>query len=233
MKKLLLFALMFVSMTAIAQRDVTKFLGIPVDGYKSDMKEKLIGKGFTYNEDKDYFEGEFNGSKVNVFIVTNNNKVWRIMVADAIPCSETNIRIRFNNLCRQFLKNKKYIAFDLEAADYIIPEDEDISYEMLVNKKRYEAAFYQIPDTTLLDTVAIQNRIMKELLKEYTQNEIDNPSDKQMKKMDLIVKNEKLNMIFEIMEKKMVWFNINERYGNYYISIFYENEYNRADGEDL
>lgn len=36
-----------------------------------------------------------------------------------------------------------------------IPDDEDLSYEIKVNKKRYEAGFYQIPAP--LDTVAIYN----------------------------------------------------------------------------
>ena len=31
----------------MAQMDVTKFLGIPVDGNKSDMMSKLKSKGFT------------------------------------------------------------------------------------------------------------------------------------------------------------------------------------------
>lgn len=233
MKKVLMFALMLVSMTAIAQKDVTKFLGIPVDGYKEDMKKNLIGKGFTYNAQNDYFEGEFNGRKSNVFIATNNNKVWRIMVADARPCSETDIRIRFNNLCRQFSKNKKYVAVNFGETDYTIPEDEDISYEMLVHKKRYQAAYSQIPDSTLLDTTTIQNRIMGELLKKYTQDEIDNPSDEQIEEMDSIAEMEWLNIAIEIMEKKTVWFIINENYGEYYISIFYDNGYNQSDGEDL
>ena len=233
MRKLLLFAFMLVSMTAIAQKDVTKFLGIPVDGYKEDMKKNLIGKGFTYNAQKDYFEGEFNGSKVRILIGTNNNKVWRIMVSDATPCNETNIRIRYNNLCRQFSNNKKYVAVNFGDVDYTIPKDENISYEMLVHKKRYEAAYSQIPDSTLLDTVAIQNRIMKALLKKYTQEEIDNPSDEQDEDMDSIAQEEWLNIVLEIMEKKTVWFIINEVYGDYYISIFYDNGYNQSDGEDL
>ena len=35
------------------------------------------------------------------------------------------------------------------------------------------------------------------------------------------------------MEKKVVWFMISEHYGKYYISMFYDNEYNHSDGEDL
>ncbi len=233
MKKVLLFVLMLVAMTAMAQKDVTKFLGIPVDGYKADMKKNLIAKGFTYDAQYDYFKGEFNGRNVNVYIATNNNRVWRIMVCDAIRSNATDIRIRFNTLCRQFSKNKKYMTLDLGETDYTIPENEDISYEMLVNKKRYEAAYSQIPDPLLLDTVAIQNRIKKELLKVYKQYELDNPSYKQKEEIELITQRENLKIALEIMTKKLVWFCINEDYGDYFISIFYDNEYNHADGEDL
>lgn len=72
-----------------------------------------------------------------IYIGTNNNKVWRIAVADAYPRDETNIRIRFNKLCSQFERNKKYFEANINSSayiDYTIPDDEDISYEMKVNK---------------------------------------------------------------------------------------------------
>jgi hypothetical protein len=59
-------------------------------------------------------------------------------VFDAHSCSEADIKIRFNNLCAQFLANPRYFG-----TDQSIPEDESISYEMLVNQKRYQAAFFQ------------------------------------------------------------------------------------------
>ena len=78
---------------------MTKFLGIPVDGYKPAMIEKLKAKGFTSTTwDKDALEGEFNGTEVLLSIATNNNKVWRIMLADKINQGETDIKIRFNKL---------------------------------------------------------------------------------------------------------------------------------------
>ena len=129
---------------ASVQKDVTRFLGIPIDGTKAEMIQKLKAKGFTSSlSDSDALTGEFNGRKVNIYVGTNNNKVYRIMVADAKLEDETNIRIHFNHLCEQFKNNKKYISFE----DYTIPESEDISYEMIVHKKRYEAGFYQISDT--------------------------------------------------------------------------------------
>ena len=49
MKKIIIVMLLFVSMVANAQKDVTKFLGIPVDGLKPAMMQKLKAKGFQYN----------------------------------------------------------------------------------------------------------------------------------------------------------------------------------------
>lgn len=233
MKKFLLLMLMFVTMTASAQRDVTKFLGIPVDGYKPEMKKKLTAKGFTYNAQHDFFEGEFNGRDVHVYIATNNNKVWRIMVCDKNTCDEADIKIRFNNLCRQFSKNQKYVAANFGEKDYTLSESEDISYEMLVHKKRYEASYFQAPDPSSIDTLAIQSRIREALLKEFTQEEIDNPTDKQQEKMRNIFSRETADIALEMMEKKLVWFMISESYGKYYITMFYDNEYNHSDGEDL
>lgn len=37
----------------------------------------------------------------------------------------------------------------------------------------------------------------------------------------------------ELLVKKTVWFRICENYGEYYIAMYYDNEYNCANGEDL
>ena len=144
-KILLLFILLITPLVIYAQKDVTQFLDIPVDGYKSEMIKKLNSKGFTNKRNNlDILDGEFNGTDVNIVIVTNNNKVWRVAVLDVNPTDETNIKIRFNNLIQQFVNNKRYSTqADSTIAKYTIPKDEDISYEISVNKKRYEAIFYQ------------------------------------------------------------------------------------------
>lgn len=235
MKKVLWLMLLLTSMTAMAQkRDVTKFLGIPVDGYKAEMKKELIAKGFTYNAEGDYFDGEFNGSDVIVAIVTNNNKVCRIMVRDAIPCSETNIKIRFNNLCAQFAKNdKKYTPVNFGEHDYKISENEDISYEMIAHNKRYEAAYYQALDPECIDTLATQQQLRTILLQKYTQEELDNPEEKLQEEIQNTIEKESLILAIEMLEKKSVWFLISEQNGKYYIVMYYDNEYNMANGEDL
>ena len=168
-----------IAVYAQQEKEVTQFLGIPVDGSKTEMIKKLQAKGFQKSEVSD-LEGEFNGQDVYIFVKTNNNKVYRIVVMDKNQIDETNIKIRFNNLCFQFANNPKYISLQ----DYIIPESEDIGYEMTVNKKRYDAIYYQRPLTSDYD-------------------------------------------------KRRVWFMIDDDSYCYRIFMYYDNEYNHANGEEL
>lgn len=172
MKRIAFLLLLFVSTIAYAQKEVTKFLGIPVDGFKSEMISKLKAKGFQYDKQFDWFTGEFNGYDVRLVIATNNNKVWRIMIQDAHNTNETNIKIRFNKLCRQFENNKKYVSATL--SDQSLSEEENISYEMIVHKKRYEASFYQVPNE--LDSLELME-IKDRLLEKYTEEELGKPAE--------------------------------------------------------
>ena len=171
-----------IAVYAQQEKTVTQFLGIPVDGSKTEMIRKLQAKGFQHTEAAEFrgadLEGEFNGQDVYIAVVTNNNKVYRIAVRDKNQIDETNIKIRFNKLCSQFANNPKYISLQ----DYTIPESENIQYEKIVNKKRYEADYFQRPLTS-----------------DY--------------------------------EKRYVWFMIDD--DSYRILMFYDNEYNHANGEEL
>lgn len=89
---LLIFALVNLCNISYAQDDVTKFLGIPVDGYKPEMIKKLEEKGFAYDKTNDLLEGEFNGENVYITVSTNNNKVWRILIIDKTTRGETAIK---------------------------------------------------------------------------------------------------------------------------------------------
>lgn len=211
-----------------AQNDVTTFLGIPVDGFKSEMKQKLVNKGFVPKKvgTNEFLEGEFNGTDVQVFIATNNNKVYRIMLCDAETRNETNIKIRFNKLVSQFENNKRYVSLN----KYTLSDEENISYEMTVNKKNYDAIFYQLPNMEKIDTLAMQEKIRNQLLSRFTVEEIKNLSEEIKKKEmeQMAIKN-----TMDLLSMKPVWFRICESYGEYYISMYYDNEYNHANGEDL
>ena len=181
MKKILLsLTLLMLSVAMYAQNEVTKFLGIPIDGTKADMIQEIKAKGFSYNAQEDCLEGIFNGEKVYVSVQTNKNKVWRIAVADKTGRDEGQIKIRFNKLCQQFDDNPKY--YSLKGIQKLSDND-NISYEMTVEHKQFEAIYYQLPHEGTLN--------------------------------------------------RTVWFTIGEIDGEYYISLFYENNKNEAHGEDL
>ena len=195
-KFLTLLAMIAISASVFAQKEVTKFMGIPVDGSPTEMIKKLKAKGFTTDEDfmqaiklggvdwdgPEWLIGRFNGEKVRVALHVEQNKVWIIYLSDKDSRDETQIKIRFNTLVRQFEGNGKYVPYFDEQT---IADDEDISYQMTVNKKRYDAYFVQKGEDGTVD------------------------------------------------EKRMVWFMISQRSEGYYIAMFYDNEYNQADGSDL
>lgn len=226
-------------LSSFAQYQVTRFLGIPVDGFKKDMIHKLESKGFEYDSANDILNGEFNGTDVNIYIVTNNNKVCRILVCDSHTIDESDIKIRFNKLIRQFKNNERYDSFTDE--DQTIPEETDISYEMQVNNKNFDAIFYQKIDYNMVDTLAIREQ-MKEPLEECFKNKEqellsglkEKISDKQLDMLKETMMGQAVKLALSKIQQNMpVWFRISEIMGRYYISMFYDNEYNRADGSDL
>lgn len=226
MKKILTIIIIAIfSLSSYAQKDVTKFLGIPVEGTKDEMIQKLKEKGFkTSAIDKDFLEGEFNGRDVRIQVVTNNNKVYRIVVTDVSSSDESGIKIRFNKLCQQFNKNDKYISSD----DYTIEEDEDISFEISAHAKRYQALFKQKPDMS--NPLDISKIIAEKAMQKYSLEQLNNPTDEiNQYLMDLTIET-----VDDICNHKLVWFMIiQDRYDEYRIAMFYDNEYNHADGEDL
>ena len=153
-KFLTLLAMIAISASVFAQKEVTKFMGIPVDGSPTEMIKKLKAKGFTTDEDvmrdvkqglidldgPEVLTGRFNGEYVRLYLNVGTNNVWRISLVDKNSRDETQIKIRFNNLVRQFENNDKYVPLSDEQT---IADDEDISYQMTVNKKQYQAGFVQ------------------------------------------------------------------------------------------
>jgi hypothetical protein len=219
---LAIFILLITTVNSSAQQDVTTFLGIPIDGFKPEIITKLKYKGFKNSQYlQDVLTGEFNGANVNLHIVTNNNKVYRIMVADENGMDESDIKIRFNNLCQQFQNNSRYI-FAIPNSECKITDFEKISYEMAIKNKRYEAVFYQVSDSNF-------EELKSYLISKYSQEKLSNQSE-EFKKQLL---SDATSYFAQKQLNKIVWFMITEVSGKYYITMFYDNEYNRAKGEDL
>ena len=135
------------------------------------MIRKLKAKGFTSTSyDSDILEGEFNGRDVTISIVTNKNKVYRIMVMDKRPSDEGQIKIRYNALYRQFLDNDKYVrAID---SDSLLSDEEDIEYEITINNKQYAATFCQKPDKAEIESQQ-ENSLMRHMEKTMSDPEAE------------------------------------------------------------
>lgn len=220
--------------TNTTKKEVTKFLGIPVDGTKNQMIQKLKAKGFTYNQKQDILKGKFNGRDVYISVVTNKNKVWRIMVEDAISSNETAIKIRFNELCRQFMENGKYVPQDL-TGKY------EIEDTYLRSSKRYQAVYFQVSDKDkeYIQKIQegnqeirdeIQNDLLDYLNQKYTQEQLDNLTEEEIQNETISFV---LEMVFERIKHRSVWFMISDEILDYRIIMYYDNELNKANGEDL
>lgn len=215
--------MLVLSISMYAQREVTKFLGIPVDGTKSEMIRELKAKGFK----KDYdsvsdLKGEFNGREVDLSVMTNKDKVWRIVVSDVSLLDETQIKIRFNKLCQQFRNNPKYIV----VKDVIISNDECLSD----NIDSYEAAYYQKQGSF---NVYDSQRIRDLCMVKYGTKKIKDLSEEQRENLYReYVDEDALGH-----QKRLVWFKIVKiQLGEsvmYSLAMYYENGYNEANGEDL
>ena len=234
MKRLLSFiiGILIMCSTVFGQSEGTlKFLGIPVDGSKSEMVAALKSKGFRYDSNSGFLVGDFNGRESHIGIVENHGKVYRVVVFDANTYDAGEIRIRFNNLIHQFENsNGKYYYI---VQNEIIPEDEDISYEINVHDKQYSATFIYNPlygndelRDKVINEVVEENKLLLEK-KGITSEEFYSNKDNYIQVFSSIV-----DKIFQ-MSNSSVWFKIYDYYGKYYIGLYYDNLINSPNGEDL
>jgi len=118
------------------------------------------------------------------------------------------------------MQNDKYLStFGTKP----IPEDEDISYEMSVNNKRYDAGFYFSP---MYNNKELDSEVEKNAYEVFT------PEQREYLGDDAI----KINYLQEhhpSLLNGIVWFMISKEYNDYYILLYYDNLDNRPHGEDL
>lgn len=210
-----------------AQNDITQFLGIPIDGSKSELMGKIKKKGFkkTKFADGTVLTGRFNDSDVNIDVATNNDKAYRVIVWDVNPSDKRMIRIQYNNLCYQFQNSNKYLS----QKDWTIPDNEDISYEMKVNGKSYQAVFFQWP-TEIGDSI-IHNQTVADITLRTLSGELSTLSEEELHNEIEKVYLEKLS---SLSSNKRVWFTILEKEDDQYVIVmYYENVYNLNNGKDL
>lgn len=166
MRKIAFALLMFLTLSLKAQDNVMKFMGIPIDGSKSEMIDKLQRKGFApeqvevdlenaQNEvvrlggeipegkvrerDGNYFmHGYFDGKSCKLIIVSYNNIVYQIMVAFESSYKELDAKVQFNTYVDQL--GKKYT--NPTKYDFSIDLDSDLSMPFENNIHAFFTAVY-------------------------------------------------------------------------------------------
>ena len=247
MKRIITFLLFTVAcITSQAQIDSTliqkleeadlrpQFLGIPVDGTKDDMISALKAKGFKYDELYDHLKGQFNGKDVTVLIRTNHDIVDRICV-DYVTADESQIIIQYNRLLSQFLNNSKYVEF---VDNELIDTKEDISYELIVNNKIYQASFAYYPVDIPLKKLSelYKARWISSRTHNYEGTPLEDISEEQIESLNKYVEENWDSMFKLIMMSNWpnsVWFNLSNIGSRYSITIFYDNKANEPNGEEL
>ena len=120
----------------------------------------------------------------------------------------------------------------------------DISYNISLQKKRYDAIYFQISKN--IDTITIPQNIINNIPEEYKDNDMfkkvirlflssfkGNLDDITEDNIKEIATNTASNLLTTL-SKCPVWFCISqEKHDQYRILMYYDNEYNQADGEDL
>lgn len=232
---ILLAALCFTAFAQTSNDGTLKFLGIPIDGPKEQLLEKIKAKGFRSVPYRECLKGQFNGQDVEVYVVDNHGTAYRVFVAFP-ETSIYRIRSEYNHLLNQFLRNDKYVPIK-ECEE--LSESEDISYEMTVHKKQYGAAFaYISPDVFTKEQIEKIHELFDkaktmsdEEMKDYgeslalafaSDSEASSPEDA------LAV----LNKFMSILTGN-VWFTIIQDTGDYQIGLYYDNLKNAPNGEDL
>lgn len=155
-----------------------------------------------------------------ISIITDNDKVWRIAVHDAVEYSEAEAKIRFNRMCKQFESDENYTTMSIGGNSFAIPDDEDISHEMSVNGKKYEGVFSQNGGES--DSIYVRSLIMSTIVKNFTIEQIQNPTEE----VQAAMSREILKATLEYYMKKAVWFHITSSSNDKFrITIHYDNDY--------
>lgn len=198
--------------------DVLKFLGIPIDGSKEQMYNRLKEKGFSGYSWDEYLEGIFNGENVRVYIGTNHGIVDRIKVI--YPSTDKRItKVKYNTLLSRFGRNSKYTEL---RENREISEKEGVAYEIVFEDKIYDAMYFVLRQG--VDATSWKEDFNREYklrykrpLSELTQEEVE-------------------EVLFCLPQRipdavsGVVWFTLQS---SNQIVLYYDNFKNRPRGEDL
>lgn len=141
MKKIVFAFLMTLApMSLLAQKNITTFMGIPVNGTKSSVVAKLKSRGFV-KDGHDCLKGEIENIPYLVRVMTDRGRVYRISVVEEKGTDDVSLAVaRYNSLLDWFRKDSNYTEYEYNP--YIYPSD-NLKYEKKIADGWYYAEFFQ------------------------------------------------------------------------------------------
>lgn len=233
MKRILLTVIATITLTATALAGINtpRFLGIPVDGPKTEMIKKLVDKGYKYNEKEDYLTGFYFGSPVYIFVQTVQDQVSRVIVYDIKEHDEHEIKDRFNMVYDKFDSSTRYAT--PQQAGARISDREKLAYEMRQHKKFYKAVFNQIKEKPADSTNITRASMVPAGAQTIDQEHLENSYNERRRRIHAkALAHTNPRMAGELMasnNKNQVWFAISEKFGKYALVLFYDNISNLMD----
>lgn len=210
---------LMLSVYVFSKEETTRFLGIPVDGPKSEMIRKLQAKGYEYVSEEDFFMGFYMGDPVYLFLQTVNDKVSRVIVYDIEQRTEEEIKYRFNSIYSRFAFNSRYER--LGKRNLVLTPDDKLAYEMKRHNYIHKAVFKQVKvdegDADIAKAsapaVGVHPVDMEQIKGDYRERR------RRMHARAIGYVNRHTNESY----KSQVWFVITERFGKFGVVMLYDN----------
>ncbi len=219
--------LLFLAVPGLAQRQVTTFQGVPVDGTREEMAGKLAERGFVPAQGaQGVLRGPFMGGEVDLDIEEAGGRVWRVTLRDVAPGDPSLARERFNALCSRFASDSAYYE---GGRAHPIPDGEDIARGM-EDGKVYSAGFHQLPEgVSPGDFIAgVTERALVECGKIFTLEEILAGGEEVATAMRRLAL-EQLEDLFN----RSAWLVIERDADGYRVVTRFDNGYNSPTGADI
>ena len=148
MKRLLTIALSVILTASLsAQGNITSFLGIPVNGTKAEVTQRLIEQGAVKVKDGLQISG-IDQMPFLVRIKTHKGKVYSISLVETKGTKDVKTAVaRFNSLIDSYRENTcEYTEYEYNS--FVVINDET-STERHIHEGDYYAEFFQVADPQL------------------------------------------------------------------------------------
>ena len=175
---------------------------------------------------------------------------WKTYVVDSINVIPVNFKLNdikheiqevaeIYSISPDWLSDKWLESFaQREVIEYLVEKTMDDALTETADAKHkvaYDVYTYFGIVERPRQSVHLTKKAKEVQISEFTQEQLDSPLKEGVENIEQEVENGGSKSLEAIIAElhRLVWFKIIEHSGKYYIAMFYDNEYNHADGEDL